>query len=125
MISNVSTNTQYKILNNTTSLTADKNKSDIHFSQCTTSEKTLKTIPVPTLLAYMTNKYADDNVLVEFFNTLSTDKMMQKYAQNARACADNLAQRAGKKGQVLNWIDVLAKNQLQRLDEIYALADSL
>ena len=125
MISNVSTNTQYKILNNTTSLTADKNKSDIHFSQCTTSEKTLKTTPVPTLLAYMTNKYADDNVLVEFFNTLPTDKMMQKYAQNARVCADNLAQRAGKKGQVLNWIDVLAKNQLKRIDEIYALADSL
>ena len=82
-------------------------------------------IPVPTLVAYMINKYSPDNLEISFFNTLSPSDMIQKYGISAKHCAQNLSQRAGQKGQVLNWINVLPNTQLKRLDEIYALADSL
>lgn len=88
-------------------------------------EPALQPVKTPTLLAYMTGISADSNVDVKFFNTLNLNEMTQKYGLQARNAASELAQRAGKQGQVLNWIEILPQIQLQRLDEIYALADFL
>lgn len=84
--------------------------------------------PVSTLLAYVTYRADSKNageVGVKFFNTLSVEQMKKQYGELAQKTAAELAQRAGKPNQVLNWIEVLPQTQLKRLDEIYALADSL
>ena len=88
------------------------------------SEPVIEYVKTPTLLSYMANMAAA-NVEASFFNSLSVKEMMEKYGVPARACVKELSQRAGKDGQELNWIGVLPKTQLQRLDEIYMLADSL
>lgn len=81
--------------------------------------------PAPTLIAYMTKLYSPENVEVKFYNAPSIDEMNEKYGLLARQTAQDLSKRAGKKGQVLNWIGVLPKNQLERLEDIYKLAFSL
>lgn len=85
----------------------------------------VQTVPQPTLLAYMTTRLGANNLNVNFYNTLSLNQMSEKYGQLAKNTATDLTSRAGKKGQVLNWINVLPENQLNRLDEIYSLAKSL
>lgn len=81
-------------------------------------------VPVPTLLAYVKDISKHSPVEVKFFNTLSLEKTALKYGQSAKNAALDLASRAGKPKQVLNWIGVLAQEQLKRIDEIYALAES-
>lgn len=82
-------------------------------------------VPVPTLLAYMNTINAPQNIKIKYFNTLPEDKLQQKYAQIAAQEAEELQQREHIQGQELSWIEELPATQLQRLDEIYALADSL
>lgn len=82
-------------------------------------------VPVSTLLAYMTNIYSPENVEVKFFNTPSLAEMKENYGVLAKDTAVELSKRAGQPGQVLNWINILPETQLKRLDEIYALADSM
>ena len=83
--------------------------------------------PVSTLLAYVTYRADSKNageVGVKFFNTLSVEQMKKQYGELAQKTAAELAQRAGKPNQVLNWIEVLPQTQLKRLDYIYAISDS-
>lgn len=82
-------------------------------------------IPVPTLVAYMAQKYQTAPVSVKFFNTLSPESMFEKYGKIAAESAQDIAARAGVKNQVLNWIGVLPQEQLKRIDDIYALAESM
>ncbi len=82
-------------------------------------------VPVPTLIAYMSNMSYPSNTGVEFFNTISVDEMAKKYSDIAKSTTLDLKTRAGQTGQVLNWIGVLPETQIKRLDEIYSLADSL
>lgn len=89
------------------------------------NQRELPRIPTPTLLAYMTQKYTAAPVEVKFFNTLTPEQMFEKYGKAAQESAQELAQRAGVTNQVLNWIGVLPQEQLKRLDEIYALAQSM
>lgn len=96
-----------------------------HQSAQISKQPDMKKVEAPTLLAYMTKLYAPSNVEVKFYNSLSPKEMNEKYGLLARETAQDLSKRAGKKGQVLNWIGVLPKNQLERLDDIYKLADSL
>lgn len=81
--------------------------------------------PMPSLLAQMVALHAPENLEVKFFNTLSLNQMTEKYGVSAKKCAEDVNARAGKKGQVLSWIGILPKNQLERLDSIYELADGL
>lgn len=81
-------------------------------------------VPVPTLLAYLNNfNQYSPSLEVEF--NLPIQELTNKYGAQAKANIQELAARAGKEGQVLNWIGVLPKTQLQRLDSIYTLADSM
>ena len=124
MINKITTNTQMRIFHKSDSTNEIKANTPVNLLQTASSTQTTP-VSVPTLLAYIANKYEQNNVNVEYFNSITSDEMIKKYAQTARACVNNLLQRAGKKGQVLNWIGKLEQNQLQRLDEIYSLADSL
>lgn len=47
----------------------------------------------------------------------------EEYKEIATEAVNDIASRAGKSGQFLNWIGVLPENQLKTLDEIYALAN--
>lgn len=82
-------------------------------------------VPMPTLLAYMLAQSSLSGVNVSFYNSLALPKMKEKYPTLACDCVYDLSKRAGKKGQILDWIKVLPQNQLNRIDEIYDLADSL
>lgn len=84
-----------------------------------------KTVPQPTLLAYMTSCVGEKKPSVRFYNTLSLNQMSEKYGQLAADLSKDLAKRAGQKGQVLDWIGVLPHKQIERLEEIYSLAESL
>ena len=44
---------------------------------------------------------------------------LKEYAKQA---VDEISQRAGKKGQFLNWIGVLPENQIATLDNLYDMA---
>ncbi len=46
-----------------------------------------------------------------------------KYSQNAQEAVETVKNRAGKKGQFLNWINVLPENQLNNIDNLYDLAN--
>lgn len=46
-----------------------------------------------------------------------------EYKQIGADAVSDIASRAGKAGQFLNWIGVLPENQIKTLDAIYALAD--
>ncbi|HIU86919.1 TPA: hypothetical protein IAD52_08100 [Candidatus Spyradomonas excrementavium] len=85
-----------------------------------------KPVPAPTLLAYMLGKSLKTQSLnIKFYNSPSISELDSKYGEIARKDITELAQRASKPGQVLNWIESLPAEQLKRLDEIYALADSM
>ena len=79
----------------------------------------------PSLLTYLNAQLSVEPLRVEFYNSISLSQMLQKYGVVTREIAKDLNNRAGQKGQVLNWINILPKTQLKRLDEIYTLADSL
>lgn len=81
-------------------------------------------VTTPTLVAYMNNIY-NSGVNVDFFNTLNVQQMQEKYGLLARQVKTELSQRASQNGQVLNWIGELPQAQLQRIDEIYAMANSM
>ncbi len=56
--------------------------------------------------------------------TLKLDKSnLSKYSQNAQKAVETIKKRAGKKGQFLNWINVLPQNQLQNIDNLYDMAE--
>lgn len=83
-------------------------------------------VETPTLVAYMLKKNDNtNNVDVKFYNSISLNEMREKYGLIAKNTVQDLKNRAGQSGQVLNWINVLPNEQLKRIDEIYALADSL
>ncbi len=46
-----------------------------------------------------------------------------KYQEAAKATVEDVKARAGKKGQFLNWIEVLPENQIKNLDNLYKLAN--
>lgn len=48
---------------------------------------------------------------------------LKNYEKMGRVAVNDVSSRAGKKGQFLNWIEVLPNNQLQNLDSLYGLAD--
>lgn len=48
---------------------------------------------------------------------------LSEYKQIGADAVSDIASRAGKAGQFLNWIGVLPENQIKTLDAIYALAD--
>lgn len=47
---------------------------------------------------------------------------LQAYQETGKNAVNDVNSRAGVKGQFLNWIEVLPKNQLENLDKIYSLA---
>ncbi len=47
---------------------------------------------------------------------------LETYREPAKAAVKDITERAGVKGQFLNWINVLPDNQIKQLDEIYELA---
>ena len=112
-------NTVFK--QNTNIQTPHKEKND----SAVTEQIYTKKVPTPTLIAYMCAKNNPDNVNVKFYNSPAINEICQKYQDIAREVVTELNSRAAQQGQVLNWIKVLPEAQLQRLDEIYALADSL
>lgn len=92
-----------------------------------TPTQQLKNVTTPTLVAYILNKpaYTNENVEVKFYNSPPIATLNNKYGALAQNDISELKSRAGKSGQVLNWIGVLPDTQLKRLDEIYAFADSM
>ena len=56
-------------------------------------------------------------------------KVIAKTGENLNATAaeavKEVKQRAGQKGQFLNWIKVLPENQLKELDNIFAMAEKM
>ena len=48
---------------------------------------------------------------------------LSKYADNAKFAVETIKSRAGKKGQFLNWIEVLPENQLKTIDNLYEMAE--
>ena len=48
---------------------------------------------------------------------------MKDYSQQAKTAVEDIKNRAGQKGQFLNWIQVLPKNQLENLDSLYDMAE--
>ena len=56
--------------------------------------------------------------------TLKLDKSnLLKYAKNAKDAVEAIKERAGKKGQFLNWINVLPEIQLKNVDNLYEMAE--
>lgn len=56
--------------------------------------------------------------------TLKLDKSnLLKYAKNAKDAVETIKERAGKKGQFLNWINVLPEIQLKNIDNLYEMAE--
>lgn len=56
--------------------------------------------------------------------TLKLDKSnLLKYAKNAKDAVETIKERAGKKGQFLNWINVLPEIQLKNVDNLYEMAE--
>ncbi|MCD7879909.1 MAG: hypothetical protein LUG16_08255 [Candidatus Gastranaerophilales bacterium] len=47
---------------------------------------------------------------------------LSKYGENAKKAVAAIKERAGKKGQFLNWIEILPQNQLNTIDNIFDLA---
>ena len=47
-----------------------------------------------------------------------------KFKELAKSAVEDIKKRAGKQGQFLNWIEVLANIQLQNLDNLYDMAIS-
>ena len=48
---------------------------------------------------------------------------LAKYKELGQKAVEDVASRAGKAGQFLNWIEVLPKKQLENLDAIYKMAE--
>ena len=46
-----------------------------------------------------------------------------KYSENAKIAVESIKERAGKKGQFLNWIGFLPENQLKTIDSLYEMAE--
>ena len=46
-----------------------------------------------------------------------------KYSENAKIAVETIKERAGKKGQFLNWIGFLPENQLKNIDTLYEMAE--
>lgn len=82
-------------------------------------------VQTPSLLTYLNTQVNHNCLEVDFYNSILPTQMLQKYGAISREIVKDLDTRAGQKGQVLNWIGILPKTQLARLDEIYSLADSL
>ena len=91
-----------------------------------TSQKEQIPVPMPTMLAYMLYRTQNASAVnVKFYNAPTITELAAKYDKIARQDISELAKRAGQSGQVLNWIGVLSAEQLNRIDEIYNLAESM
>ncbi len=56
--------------------------------------------------------------------TLKVDMTeLSKYAENAKNAVETISNRAGKKGQFLNWIGFLPENQIKNIDNLYEMAE--
>ena len=86
-----------------------------------------KTQPISSanLLAYIAHFKKTPFLEVEFYNTPSSSELEKKYGKLMQEEIKDLNTRAGKAGQILNWIEILPKTQLQRLDAIYKIAGDL
>ena len=60
--------------------------------------------------------------LKSFVNIMDTN--ISDLKESAQQAVNEISQRAGKKGQFLNWIDVLPNNQLATLDNLFAMAEA-
>ena len=56
--------------------------------------------------------------------TCFSDDSIAKYEKTISSAVEEFAKRANKAGQFLNWVN-LPKNQLERVDELYTLAETL
>ncbi len=79
--------------------------------------------PLPSLLAYLNNIENPKIVQVEY--SIPIKDLETKYFTQAKDIIEDVKTRAGKEGQVLNWIQKLPEEQINRLDEIYSLADAM
>lgn len=120
MINNIT----YHYLNQTPRQTAnEKTKpapADIHHFFDNT-----KPVSNINLMAYIAHFKKQQTIDVEFYNSPSIIELEKKYGTFLKENIKDLNTRAGKPGQVLNWIKILPELQLQRLDTIYELAESL
>lgn len=101
-------------------LNLKQQKSFTSFSQHIQQNPLVK-IPVPTLLAYLNNINKTDSSLSVTYS-VPIEQLKLKYSDVSKSNIQNLNTRAGKNGQVLNWIEKLPTEQITRLDDIYTLA---
>lgn len=88
-------------------------------------QKTASASALNAYLAHFKTAQTTGNIEIKYFNTPSVQQLSTKYGNAAINDINDLNTRAGKQGQVLNWIGILPQTQLNRIDEIYALSDSL
>lgn len=77
------------------------------------------------LEAYIAHFQKVPNLEIAFYNAPSPSELYNKYGSFLQNNINELKTRAGKQGQVLNWIGILPKTQIARLDEIYSLAEKM
>ena len=83
-------------------------------------------VPVPTLVAYMLKSNGAQNAdKIQLKFSVPIETLEKKYENFAKQDIKDLSSRAGKSGQVLNWIGVLPQTQLQRIDKIYDISNSM
>lgn len=87
------------------------------------SENTVQKVMAPSLLAYLQGVNAGENISVLF--SIPIDNLEKKYEKIAYESINELKSRAGKTSQELAWINNLPEIQINRLDEIYSLANSM
>ncbi|MFA7658431.1 MAG: hypothetical protein WCY19_03260 [Candidatus Gastranaerophilaceae bacterium] len=98
------------------------------------SVPTVKQAPVQETAAGQAKPVSDSNLLSAAYQGIIINKNkdvivkigptnLQSYKDLGQKAVDDIASRAGKPGQFLNWIGVLPKNQLENLDKIYDLAN--
>ncbi len=63
-----------------------------------------------------------ETIMKEVTLKLDTSNL-SKYSENAKIAVESIKERAGKKGQFLNWIEFLPENQLKTIDSLYEMAE--
>lgn len=102
---------------NTTPVTIQQSvKNNASTNETTVAQNSYKKVPA---WAYRGVTFMGNNdVLVKIGAT-----NLEQYKEMGKEAADDVSQRAGKKGQFLNWIGVLPENQLKNLDSLYTMAE--
>lgn len=94
-------------------------------NQFSVSNQHVSQVPFATLQAYSGNIAFGGRISLKVLNSPSIDELSSKYGNAMRADIKELAKRAGKPKQFLNWLGVLQKDQLKRFDEIYKIAGQM